>query len=160
MHKHPKGSAGFTLFELIVSITILALLFVGGYTGYSEFARRQLLTNTYNEIKTNVNLAKQLSLAGKKPNNCTGTFLGYTVSFSQISYTIAPKCAISSGSEAKTVTVPQGLTLTLTTPPSGEILFKALGQGTDLAQDATLQLNHTVTGNTRSLTITKRGVVQ
>lgn len=159
---------GYTLVEILIGLTILSLMFVGGYTAYREFVRRQLLNNTAGEIKLNLNLARQKSLASERPSagECNNKFLGYTVTFAATAYTISPDCDVTDpgilSPYVKTYTLPGFVTLTVSgTAVPNRILFKVLGGGADVAASgAVITLRHTEVGNVKTLTVSTSGVIK
>lgn len=155
---------GFTLIEILVVLAIGALVFIGGYAGYRDFTRRQILEGSREEMKSNLALARQRSLSGEIPSGCTGSFEGYrlTLTFSDpqglSSYSACAKCSVSSPSCTQTVYLPSGITI-----PSGgpsQFLFKSVGQGTDLSSDLTITLTQGSTGAQSTVTITTAGAIR
>src|SRR3990167_10252495 len=87
---------GYTLVEIMIGMTILSFLFIGGYTAYREFVRRQILTTATDDLKVNLNSARQKALGAERPDpaggECLGDFLGYSFIFNGTSYTTSPDC--------------------------------------------------------------------
>lgn len=155
----------FTLIELLIILTITAFLFTIGFAQYRSFARRQVLTNAHEKLKSDLNLARQLALSGEKINCTSGTTLeGYKITVTNTTrYTINAQCRDLNNSitspRANEVeeNLPSGITLTYTT---GNILFKVIGQGTDLSSSAILTLSQSGNQLTKTVTITKEGLIQ
>lgn len=150
-----SGKTGFTLIEILVGLSIVALLFVGGYASYREFARRQVLDNSFEELRSDLNLAQQKALSGEKPSGCTGTLLGYKVGFTQTSYSVAASCSLGEV-VVRQFSLPNGVVLSA--PAS--VLYKVIGEGTDLLADATIKLTQVSTGKTRQTTLTVGGTLR
>jgi len=74
--KHPilNTKFGFTLVELLITISILAILFSIGVAQYLKFNRRQFVRQAALELKTNLTHAREMALSGKK--ECPGAFDG------------------------------------------------------------------------------------
>lgn len=137
--KHSEvSSKGYTLIEILVGLTIVSILFGVGYAGFREFAARQVLTSSYNELNSNLTLAQQLALTGQKPGSCPSPLDGYEVLFREDSYTVSAKCG-NQKVEIKKVDLVPSILLESSVPT---ILFKVLGQGTDIdgSVDITLKL--------------------
>lgn len=148
------ASRGYTLIELMVGLTIAALLFLVGYAGYREFIRRQALDNTYKELKSDLKLAQQLALSGEKPSSCTGALFGYQVAFAESSYTVSASCGGSV--QVRTRPLPGGITLS----GADTILYKIIGEGTTLTGNILIILTQASTGRTKVLEITKEGTLK
>jgi prepilin-type N-terminal cleavage/methylation domain-containing protein len=129
-----RSPKGFTLIELVVVIMIMGLLVGFGYASYREFARRQMVNGAVIQLRSNLRLAQQLALSGKKPESGCNTlnsyqfYLNYSVNPDQ--YEIRPRC---DGSEysliTKTVIFPNGVHFSSTTGLSGSLRFNVLGRG-------------------------------
>ncbi len=84
---------GFTLIELIVTISIIALLSGGGlaiFTGFRSsrvaLGEAQLVTDTLSE-------ARRLAVASEKPTGCAGvTMSGYQVGFAATQMSLTAVC--------------------------------------------------------------------
>lgn len=163
--RHSRGTLAFTLIEIMVVLAIGALVFIGGYAGYRDFTRRQILSGAQEELKSNLALARQFSLSGEKPGNiCPGSTLeGYQVGFEAgcfqygcTSYKIQAKCESGGPYEVRSILIPQGISISgLDTP----VLFKVVGQGTDLSSDLTITLTQGSTGAQSTVTVTSAGTI-
>lgn len=151
--------------ELLVVMSIMVMLFVGGYTSYREYVRRQILANAADELKVNLAQARQKAHSGEKSIDCAGTFQGYKVTFSESSYTYGPSCTTSdppaNSSANKTINLPTGVTLSST---RNSVIFKAIAQGTDLTsspvQSITLTLSYEAIGGDQEITINYNGTIE
>ncbi|MBI2268469.1 MAG: prepilin-type N-terminal cleavage/methylation domain-containing protein [Candidatus Blackburnbacteria bacterium] len=149
---------GFTLIEVLIAIMIATILFFGGYASYREFSRRQTLENSYKELRSNLNLARQFALSGEKPTSCgTNTLDGYRVTLNSGNLSVAAVCQGTVQSANRTFTLPGGITLSAS-PTT--VLFKVLAQGTDLSGNLTIQLNQPSSGRSISATLSKEGVLE
>jgi len=148
----------YTLIEILVSLTIIGLIFGVGYISFREFARRQVLAGAARSLRGDLRLAQEQALAGKKPSGC-GILSGYRfrpISASQ--YAFEAVCDNGSFSIGKdSVSLPPGINMT---PVPGSVLFKVLGQGTDLSSDMEINLVQEVTANTVKITITTVGEIK
>lgn len=148
----------YTLIEILVSLTIVGLIFGVGYISFREFARRQALVGAARSLRGDLRLAQEQALAGKKPIGCT-VLDGYRFSAASGSvYSIMAGCSNGNFSIGKdSVPFPSGVSMN---PVPGNILFKVLGQGTDLASDVEVNLVQEATGNTLKVTITTGGEIK
>jgi prepilin-type N-terminal cleavage/methylation domain-containing protein len=150
---------GYTLIEILVGLTIIAILFFVGYVNFRDFSRRQAISGAGKLLQGDLRIAQQLALSGQKPTdaNCAGTnnLNGYffEISLSRTEYKIYASCSAGASAEiTKTVTLPSGVTASYPSP--NPILFKVLGQGTNLTNEsATITLTQDATANTFVVTI-------
>lgn len=155
----PKNTEhAYTLIEILVSLTIVSLVFGVGYVSFREFARRQALAGAARSLRGNLRLGQEQALAGKKPGGCN-ILDGYRFSAaSETQYTIEAVCSNGNFSIGKSsVPFPSGVSMN---PVPGNILFKVLGQGTDLGSDVEVNLVQEATGNTIKVTITTGGEIK
>lgn len=163
--KHPstirygagKTLNGFTLIEILVGLTIVALLFGVGYASYRDFARRQILNSSYDKIRSSLSLAQQLALSGDKPAACpvNSVLSGYRVDFSQKKF--YAECVGPGGTvkaQEKIIDIPLGIEIS-SSPET--ILYKILGQGTDQISETIITITQTGTGNTINAILTQDG---
>lgn len=62
-----KKSGGFTFIELIISVSIMALLFTLGTASFRQYQRKQFLDKVVRDIVSDMNYARSMALSGKKP---------------------------------------------------------------------------------------------
>ena len=155
---------GFTLIELMVVISIMALLFGFSYASYREFQRRQVLIQAGNMLITNLRLAQQLAFSGRKEAGCV-TLDGYAIERrSDTSYAIEDRCiGGGGGNEIKLVTLPPNIEIDPFPSPGNEITFYVLGRGISRTSDVTLNLRleiNSVTIESTSVQITTVGEIK
>lgn len=148
------NSRGFTLLELMIVFSIMTILFTFGIALYREFARRQALQNFYKEMVVSLALAREKALSGEKPSGCSGTLVGYQVSFSSSSYTVSAVC--NSLVPVNTYSAPADISLS----GFSSFVYKVLGQGTTLANPLSVTLTQSSTGKSINATITREGMLQ
>jgi prepilin-type N-terminal cleavage/methylation domain-containing protein len=154
---------GYTLIEILVSITILSLIFVMGYAGFREFSRRQLLASSVRSLTGDLRLAQSKAAAGEKPDkfNCRGTnrLQGYLFEIlSSTEYRLSAKCT-SGNEEVKAKTIPTDLTIEASIQP---ILFKVLGEGTNLEEGTSslITISEAAIGKSQTVTVTAGGEIK
>jgi prepilin-type N-terminal cleavage/methylation domain-containing protein len=128
---------GYTLVEVLVVLSIMAVLFASGYSNYRDFSRRQAITNTSKSLQADLRLAQQTALSGNLPTDsaCNGVnrLEGYLFNVvSATTYEIKAKCTGGTAAPVKTVTLTPGITIAVPFPAPNPILFKVLGQGTNI----------------------------
>lgn len=148
---------GFTLIEILVGLTIVALLFGVGYASYRDFARRQILNSSYDKIRSSLSLAQQLALSGDKPAGCPANSVlsGYRVDFGQKKF--YAECVGPGGTtlaQEKIIDIPPGIEISSS---QSTILYKVLGQGTDQVSETTITITQTGTGSTINAILTQDG---
>lgn len=101
-------------------------------------------------------LAQEQALTGKKPDDpkCnSGLLNGYNfVVVDSGTYRIEADCTGGTPVEIKTVTMP--LDLSLSTPSVNPLLFKALGQGTNIPEGEDTVINITQVGSNAVIPVT------
>ncbi len=149
--------SGYTLIELLVGLTIIAIVFSIGFAGYRDFSRRQAVAGVTKSIQSDLRNAQQLALTGQKPtvdylnNPVTCTRLsGYSFSrISAINYQIRAHCDnVALPIAVKDIVLSSDLSLS-----AGSVKFKVLGQGTDLSAALIFTVTHTSGATPGTITV-------
>jgi prepilin-type N-terminal cleavage/methylation domain-containing protein len=153
---------GYTLIEIMVSLTIIGIVFGVGYVAFRDFSRRQLLAGVARMVSSDLHLAQAQALAGKKPDdskcNSPETLESYNFRVdSTDSYTISAQCT---GGEVliKTVNLPPEAAII--DPKPFLIQYKILGQGTNIITGRTQNITIFAYNSGRRVTVTASGSVQ
>lgn len=131
---------GFTLVEILVTISIMGLLLTTGLVYYQDFNRRQILNQAVKDLSSDLRLAQSRALAGEKPLGwCDGegeTLVGYRLEFvTETEYQLLAICSSSELQVTKTVELPSNVI-----GPNGTgVLFKVLAQGVETETNFLLQ---------------------
>ena len=96
-HQKATNRSGYTLIEILVSMSIIGLIFNFGYISYRDFARRQSLLGNARNLRADLRLAQEQAMSGKKPSSvaCSGegSLVGYDFYLdSATSYVIQANC--------------------------------------------------------------------
>ena len=84
---------GFTLIEILVAVMIGAVLFSGGLAAYRGIGEKQEVKQAGVSFQTNLRLFQKKALAGEKPVGCTGSLIGFRVSWDDVdSYIMQADC--------------------------------------------------------------------
>lgn len=86
---------GFTLIEILVTISIIGILSSVGLASYINFNRQQLVLQSARKIMEDMRLAQSLASNNQKPDGC-GTLSGYTLSvygINNTNYSIKAVCS-------------------------------------------------------------------
>ena len=154
---------GFTLIELLVSISILVFLAAGGVAAYREIARREVLDNAHQELKTNLSFVRQQALSGVKPPACFDagagrwrTLTAYRVDFGSNYY---HAYAICEGDVSyKRYDLSTGVDFQ-TRPVS--VLYKVIGDGVVVNGTPNIIIRATIgEARTRTVTLNNQGLIQ
>lgn len=158
----------YTLIEILVGLTIIGLLFGFGFVSFRDFSRRQAISGAAKNIQGDLRLAQGDAVSGQKPEdaNCNSpnVLTGYAFNVvSDIKYSIEADCVgngTSNVTDVKDVNLPSDIKLV--TPSPNPLIFKVLGQGTNLVSgsDWILTLNQVGTTNTLDVTVTSGGEIQ
>ena len=160
---HPKLTSAYTFIEILVALTIIGLIFGIGYVSFRDFSRRQALSGAARSIKGDLRLAQEQAISGQKPLdlfcNSPNTLSGYY--FNRISANNYRLVAACSGGNVitKDVTIASDISISINQNP---VVFKVLGQGTNVPQatPAVITLTQAGTSNTTTITITSTGEIK
>ena len=151
----PSRSGGFTLIEVLISLTVVGLLFGFGFANFRDYSRRQQLVSAARTITGELRLVQSKASAGEKPAGCA-TLSSYSFRINTASYQTAAVC--SGGSiPIKTENLPSGITLSAV--GDNPIYFKVLGQGIT-GSGVIITLTQTGTSNTTMVTVTQGGEIK
>ncbi len=146
-----------------MALTIIGLIFGIGYVSFRDFSRRQALLGTTRSIKGDLRLAQEQATSGEKPDDfrcdSPNSLSGY--SFNRVSansYSLMAQCS-GGNVVSKEVNLPSDISLASNQNP---IVFKVLGQGTDVPQatPAVITLTQAGTANTATITISASGEIK
>jgi len=163
-------SSGFTIVELLVVITVMALLFSIGYGRFRDFSRRQALTAVARQIEGDIRLTQELALSGKKPGESDecGTLDAYEFSVNEgtDTYSIYAVCDPSwTGAEdgefyKKGVVIPAGMSLEATGSNNKKVGFYTVGGGNDAGGGGySIEITQDGIGNKITVFVTSGGNV-
>jgi prepilin-type N-terminal cleavage/methylation domain-containing protein len=151
----------YTLIEVLVSLTIVGILFGFGYASYRNFSRRQALAGVVKQIQGDIRLTQQMALSGQKPTDLScGTLDGMRFEITPpVTYGLRAQCDGAAGYSFKEVILPGDITITAGS--TNPIIFKVLGQGTNLpAEGVTITLNQTGTSTPAYVYVTQVGEIK
>lgn len=160
---------GYTLIEILVALAIVGILFSVGYANFRSFSQRQAVRDAAKLIQADLRLTQQIALSGQKPTdaNCNSpanSLNGYFFSIlSESSYEIRASCTGGVVSEAtKTVSLGTGAAFSTPFPSPNPILFKVLGNGTNIpdGESVTIGIVQVGTNNQSTITISSGGQIQ
>ena len=158
-------TSAYTLIEILVSMTIIGLLFAFGIANYRDFARRKALSGTAEAVRGDLRLAQSYAITGKKPNDpdCNppdNTLDSYSLRInSQSEYIIEANCSGGIVS-VKDVNLASGMTIS-TDATDNTVKFKVLGQGTNIGTtDAVITVTQLATGTSLDVTVTSGGEIK
>ena len=149
--------SAFTLVELLVAMTILAIVGGAGMAGFRSAAQRQSVDAAQGQIMGALTQAQSNAAAGVKDATACGVtpLVGWRVSFTASSYTVEGVCGSTTFS-SKTTQLSSGLTVS-TLPTPNPIVFKPLRQGTTIAVSTTIVLSGN--GLTKNIAVTNVGQI-
>lgn len=149
---------GYTLVEILVSLTVIGLLFGFGFASFRDFSRRQAVASAGRMVIADLRLAQSKALSGEKP--CTGNLSTYDFTvISTTSYQINAVCSgiVVNNVIVKTQPLPSGILIS--SAPSNTISFKVLGQGIS-GSGVTITLSQTGTTNISTVTVSVGGEIK
>jgi len=144
---------GYSFIELMIVILVSALLFGIGYASYRSFAQKQALIKVARAFEADVRVAQNKAMSAQVPEKC-GTLSGYGLKFGGSSYEISSYC---SGSGGESITRTFSGYVFSNNLGADSIVFKVLGQGTDLTGDMTVTITNSTTDKTVQVFILKSG---
>ncbi|SRR4030042_6579661 len=158
----PTARRGYTLLELLIVIVTMVLVSTVGMASYRSFQRRKVLDGSALKVQSDLRLAQEMSLSGKKPSACASyTAIDYIqlLRTSNSRYVIQVRC----NHEATSVDIKsydlnpqfQGVTFN---PLFSNIIFNPLGRGIKMATEPTvITLFQSATGTRKYIKIYKSG---
>lgn len=150
-----EACQAFTLVEVLISLTVIGLLFSFGFVNFRDFSRRQALSAEARSMNGELRQVQSKAMVGEKPAGCT-TLSSYSFRINATSYQITAVCSNNSYS-VKTVNLSSGISSTVT--GDNPINFKVLGQGIT-GGGAVITLTQTETGNKATVTVTAGGEIK
>jgi len=143
---------GYTLIELLITITITTILITFGVNAYRLASNKQAIKSQTTTIITTLTQAQKAATSGK--TNCLGSeYMGQQVSVTsnQKTLTLTSLCKDGSG-------LPTIITLTdLTFVETLTFTFRPLSQGVDLPSGNTLNLDYQNNADIYRIEITRSG---
>jgi len=121
-----RESTGFTLIEMIISVVILLLLLGLTLVGYASYNEKHKVKQAALTLKSDLRMARMNAISGNKPSSCVAqgdTFEGYTVSFTESSYTVVPRCHLSNEITGEKVVVDLPLPVIFSPVPSSFVYY-------------------------------------
>ncbi|HUV72183.1 MAG TPA: prepilin-type N-terminal cleavage/methylation domain-containing protein [Clostridia bacterium] len=119
---------GFTLIEILVVVSVMAILSSVGFASYINFSRSQMVTQAAGKIIEDLRLTQSLAANNQKPEGDCSTLDGYSffINKSQKTYKIEVNCSPAYGGDSiRTGSVPSNLAIT----GFNKIEFKVLTRG-------------------------------
>lgn len=151
---------GYTLIEILVSLLVVSTIFSAALVSFRDFSRRQNVTAGARQLRVDLRLAQNQTLAGNKPVGC-GVF--DSIQFRRVSnstYVIEARCSGPALTAViGTKQMPNG-SLMSTFSPTNTIVFKALADGTNLTSNVTIVVTAPGTSYTESVVISQTGEVK
>jgi prepilin-type N-terminal cleavage/methylation domain-containing protein len=164
-----KNFRGYTLIEILVALTVIGLLFSVGYANFRSFSQRQVVMDAAKNLQGDLRFTQQIALSGQKPadakcNSPANSLDGYNFTIlTGSSYEIRASCSGGTPAAAsKTINLISGATIASPFPSPNPILFKVLGNGTNIGegQTAVIKIVQTGTSNQTTVTVSSGGQIQ
>jgi prepilin-type N-terminal cleavage/methylation domain-containing protein len=163
-------NTGYTLIEILVALTIIGLLFGVGYANFRSFSQRQILVGIVKQVQGDLRSAQQMALSGQKPNelgcianSLDGIRFGLTTS-APYTYQLRAVCGSVENNYPiiKEYEFPGDVTPAPVTFTPNPIIFKVLGNGTNIpaGQSVAITLTQTGTNNRATVTVTSGGEIK
>ncbi len=163
-----QKSSGYTIIEIIISIFILAIIFSVVAANYRQYILKTSLDAVKSQIVSDIKLAQEYALAGKKPPSCTGLNGYYFRIYSDTNpdlnyYRIYANCG-STDILVKEVYLKSAAKQVLFTgsDTSPYLLFKILGGGTNITEGSSkvYTIKQQTSDTIKTITITSGGEVK
>jgi len=150
---------GFTLIELLIVITIFGILFSTGYRSYLQYVQKQFLLKQARSVENLIKKASTYASTGKKTTACTTFLDGYRINWDSLNskFDLNEVCSNANVSVADSVTIDTtSHSVSITSNP---IMYKTLGQGTNLAADSVITITQIQSSRSITITIKRTGEV-
>lgn len=154
-HSLPKRlSRGYTLIELLIVITLTAMLITFGVSAYRRAADIQAIKSNTESLLQALTAAQKAATTGRA--DCAGRYLGETVTTvaNSTSLTTTATCDGGSGT-VRTVTLSGFHFLS-----SQSLTFRPLSQGIDTGATDTFNLDYSNGTTTHRIQVTRGGTIQ
>lgn len=143
-----KNQRGFTIIELLVSLSVVAILSAIGIASYIETSRSATLESASADLKSTLVQARSKALSQDTPESCL--LKGYQVEITSDGYTLQAEC------ETRTENIKsEQFPVNVTASPETTIYFPILTGG---ASGGSVSLS--AYGKTRTITIDKNGTIR
>jgi len=147
----PLQFGGYTLIELLITISITGILIVFGLSGYSKNQERQIALSAKESIIAILQEAQTQATIGE--NDCSGIFQGVRVTLTNSTVTKTPVCAGGDGTAKETI-IPS-----VTFSNSYSLIFLPLGNGVNLGGASSLNIDYSVDDLSYQININSPGVI-
>ena len=153
---------GFTLIELVVVFTVVAIIFSMGVAGYSSYNSAQTITTAQADIVSMLQKAKFSASSQVKPSGCIGTLTGYEVDICDAPSTCTPvnsyylKAICGNTPTVQSGKLPQGVSFTL--PLTTQFIFPLLTGGVQQVGAKTITIINS-SGVTKTITVSPDGKI-
>jgi prepilin-type N-terminal cleavage/methylation domain-containing protein len=162
IHKKLLTVNGFTLLELIIVFSVIAMVSTVGIAAFVNYSRTQALQTSYLDLLNTLNVAKSYSISQIKPSSCGINLLqGYRVAIDTFNnkYSLYTECQgyeqlIKSSFLSKDKSIAFNSTLTT----NSSILFPILSNDiSNCANSCTITINGY--GNQRAIVVSSTGLI-
>ncbi len=122
-----KNSAGFTLLEIIVVFSVIAIIATVGIAAFVNYSKIQTLQTAYLDLKNTLSIAKSYSQSQLKPTECSNVLNGYEVDLDLFNgkYSLVAKCQ-GYDKNLKTVSFPTNIKFNNSLTTTSTLLFPIL----------------------------------
>jgi Tfp pilus assembly protein FimT len=162
--KSPRLSSGlgFTVVELLIILSLIALLFSLGVSQYNRFNRSQALAKAKGELVSNLRLAQSKAMAAEKPSGCGENELeGHRLEFiNNHSYKLVAVCNCGNDCPEVKPSVSFPSSVIKQSGPDG-IFFKVLNRGVEfIDSQPPLVLSLVGSSETQTINLTTAGEIK
>lgn len=153
---------GYTLIEVLIVVAIMGLIFGIGFFSFRDYSKKKAVEAIARTLKSDLRLAQGQSLAGKKPTDCTSSLDGYSFAVTTGTpsfYTVTAVCG-NQNILIKTATLTSDMSLSV--PSVNPILFKPLGQGTNIpsGSSVTITITQFISNFSQVVTVSSTGEIK
>ena len=160
-----KYTSGYTIIEIIVSISILIIIFTLAQAGYRQFILNRSLDSVREGVISELKLAQEYAISGRVPLNCDNiagiVFTShYDVDPDLNTIVILADCDIDQ--PIKTVRLSTYARNVRFGAPFSAIVFRPLGTGTNITPGSTrtISLYQITTGTTKNILVSSGGEIR
>ena len=162
-----QKSSGYTIIEILISVFILVIIFSSVQAGYRTFILQKSLETVKSQIISDLKLAQEYAMSGKKPAGCSGLSgyqfrAYYNATPDNNYYRINAACSsgISMVKEVYIKNIAKQVRFT-GADATPYLLFKVIGGGTNIDESLTKTYSLTQAGGaTLTITVTPGGEIR
>lgn len=134
-----QSTAGFTLLELLIVISVTMALFGIAVASFNTYNKKERVRQAALNLKSDLRFAQTRAISAEKPDSSCTTFIGMRITFTSSGYTIRHQCSEGFVGAGDSITFPAGITFS---PQPTDYTYMVLTRRASLASDQTIVITN------------------